>query len=324
MSEIADDFDDLDLLDLVEDGDGGDEQAEEESEARENALMGMLAEVDEMDSRQDEEKQRREHQRMQRLKDSMEKDRREAAKEEEAAAASPAPAPSTSCSSRPPPGRKDIRFEPPGLKVFDAPRFLHCFTHEDLSLEGDFGYEKRQRLRQLGIPEAEVERTFSDPYLFILNLAPDACSAMVGSDGDFRQICDHLFFYSSCCTDTLLGELYRKALFGMLKNYSYHWRMGLQHLYAALDNLGMKMGMPRDQGFFRDILSSRLETAARSNKAKGLPRSRFSLPAPHQFFTKRLEARSEEEEKKEDANKSNAEVDEKKRLTCIKVTGELT
>ncbi len=78
--------------------------------------------------------------------------------------------------------RKRIRFTPPGIKAFSPENFLHSFKAEEIDLSREFGYEKRARLLRLGIDQEEVDKTLSDPYTFLINLAPDACSALIADE----------------------------------------------------------------------------------------------------------------------------------------------
>ena len=112
-------------------------------------------------------------------------------------------------------------------------------------------------------------------------------------------MCDYLFFYSVSCSNPELRRMYSKALFAMLKNYSYRWKLGLSHVYTALDNLGMDMTVPRDEHYFRVMLSSRLDTVRRSSRLAGLPRKKFSMPKTAAFYVARLE-RARQPESEED------------------------
>jgi hypothetical protein len=55
---------------------------------------------------------------------------------------------------------------------------------------------------------------------------------------DFAKICDYLFYYCFSCTDECSYEIAKRALFDLLKNYDFAWKLNLEHIVTALTNLG--------------------------------------------------------------------------------------
>ena len=127
-----------------------------------------------------------------------------------------------------------IGFTPPGLKVFRR-EFLKGFTADSLSIEEDFMYKKRDRLKDLEIPDDVTESIFKDPLTFLSYLCPEACSALISDESDFIKVCDYVFYFGATATDPLTGMVFRKALFDLAKNYEYKWKLRLKHVITVLE-----------------------------------------------------------------------------------------
>lgn len=131
------------------------------------------------------------------------------------------------------------------------------------------------------------------PQAFLTYLLPEACSVLVGGEEDFRAICDFLFFYSTSCTDSLVEEVYTKALFDLLKNYAYKWKLTVSHLITALENLGMS-----NKAFANEklevILSNRVEIVNKAQTSKGGRGFKFSMPKDRDFVAKRRDKQTKE------------------------------
>ena len=86
---------------------------------------------------------------------------------------------------------------------------------------------------------------------------PEACSALISNQEDYEKICNFLFFCASSCLDPMEYELLAQALFELLKNYEYKWKLKLQHILTVLENLGMNSDLLFDKD---QVLSSAIET----------------------------------------------------------------
>ncbi len=145
-------------------------------------------------------------------------------------------------------------------------------------------------------------------------------------------MCDYLFFFSSSSEDPLLRGLYSKALFDLLKNYSYRWKLDLNHLYTALANLGINTATIASESNFSALLSSRLEAIKNSCRKTGVSERRFSLPKMRTFYLNRVRAnrkkgkgehhKGEREEETKEQGRAERETDslvELSRLQAIRV-----
>ena len=164
------------------------------------------------------------------------------------------------------------------------------FTYKNLSLESDFEYNKRSKLKSLGFTEETIAEIFADPVNFVMYLSPVSCSALIGNEADFVNVCDYLFYFcASCYDDDLLYELYAKTLFELLRNYSYKWKLRLKHVMTALKNLGFREDAMFCKKHFEDCLANRIDIVQRYCKSQSKS-YKFSLPSYPAFFKKRLEA----------------------------------
>ena len=101
---------------------------------------------------------------------------------------------------------------------------------------------------------------------FLAYLMPEACSALISTEADFDKICNFLFFCASSCLDQTEYELLTQALFDLLKNYEYKWRLRLPHIYTALENLGMNSDLLLDKDqVLSEALQTRLKIVKRMN-----------------------------------------------------------
>ena len=99
---------------------------------------------------------------------------------------------------------------------------------------------------------------------------PEACSALISTEADFDKICNFLFFCASSCIDQTEYELLTQALFELLKNYEYKWKLRLQHIFTALENLGMNGELLMDNDkVLSDALQNRSDLVKRMNAVIG-------------------------------------------------------
>lgn len=218
--------------------------------------------------------------------------------------------------------KKAIRFSAPGLRCFDPTRFLHCFAGSSLSPTDDFDLDdKRERLLEIGLGAEAADRILDGADLneFLSVLAPDAASALISDDRDFRRVCDFLFF-RACSTaspeeaedgdsefDT---ELCRKALLDLLKNYAFRWKLGVGHVLTALDNLGFRTKAVSEERYFDDLFKSRLDAlSAHALRVHG-KRQKFRCVVPKflQFY----------QEKRQRGATQRRQYSERSRLSCLK------
>jgi hypothetical protein len=177
-----------------------------------------------------------------------------------------------------------------GLNLFTDP-FLANFSANNLNLESDFNYKaKRARLQQIGLDKETIEDILSNkkPLVFLNRLNAEACSVLVSDENDFCKICDFIFFYCSSCFDEMMFELYTKALFDLLKNYDFRWKLKLRHVLTCLENLGLNAKITTDaNGHFNNNIKSRLEVVEKAQKAKGKKSFEYTLPKSQGFVLER-------------------------------------
>lgn len=181
---------------------------------------------------------------------------------------------------------KEIKYVAPGLKLFDSSKFLKWFKYENLELEADFNYQKRSRLLELGIQADDVKAIFEDSFAFHMFLAPESSSALIGSESDFRKICDYLFFFCCSCTDEVVFMLYERSIFDLLRNYAFKWELKLEHIITALANLGMNETAMLPQNHIQELISNRVDVLEAHARARHRTFS-FKFPSFSEFFKKR-------------------------------------
>ncbi|XP_059094587.1 uncharacterized protein LOC131889490 [Tigriopus californicus] len=211
---------------------------------------------------------------------------------------------------------KEIKYVAPGLKLFDATQFLNRFKSENLNLEDDFHYRKRSRLLELGIRPEDVQTIFQDDLAFHMFLAPESSSALIGSESDFRKICDYLFFFCCSCPDEVMFMLYERSIFDLLRNYAFKWELKLEHIITALANLGVNEGAMLPQNHVQELISNRMDVLETHARARGRSFS-FKFPSCLDFFKKR---RQTETRKAAPASNLEDKVDSETRLRVIEQT----
>lgn len=154
---------------------------------------------------------------------------------------------------------------PPGLHLFPAAPFRY-FDHWDLSLRADFGYSRP-------LPDRANEAVREGGVAFLALLAPEVGSRLVEDETDFRRICDFLFYKATTsrghqrdrggrnpAPPVLSFQVCKKALFDMLKNYSYHsWSLSPDKVQAVLLNLGFNESVLLDNRHLAAAFHHRLK-----------------------------------------------------------------
>ena len=110
--------------------------------------------------------------------------------------------------------KKRIRNSAPGLNLFKEEDFLKHFKAETLDIEADFGYQGRQKLIKLGMPEADLEEIFSCPSMFMLYLAPEASSALISGKPIHCCCCDYPDLTNLLEQPNYCSEVFGSAGFG--------------------------------------------------------------------------------------------------------------
>lgn len=118
---------------------------------------------------------------------------------------------------------------------------------------------------------------------------------MVANETEFAQICDYLFFW--CCShndddESLNFAIMKKALFDLLKNYAYKWKMDLARVFTVLRNLGALEEAIGDEKYLREgSLERRLEVIQKQRNEKLQEDTAQSMPVvvpkSHEFYIKR-------------------------------------
>lgn len=182
---------------------------------------------------------------------------------------------------------------PPGLNLFtkikDSSGFKH-FNLEDLSLERDFEYSRRGKLKGHGFSDQTIQDILSDKLLFVRHLMPEAESVLLCDKHDFKVIMDFLFYSISVCTERRLADLLVKSFFDLAKNYGFSWRLTLKHVVTVLNNYavhphvleGMRCGkhLPK----YRHA-PKRYELKTHRFYSKRMKRNTAFTPVPEDKFT---------------------------------------
>ena len=184
---------------------------------------------------------------------------------------------------------KKIKLVAPGLDLFTE-KFLANFSAKNISLEKDFLYtQKREKLKELGIEEETISDLMDNRLTFLSYLMPEACSALISKEDDFEKICNFLFFCASSCLDQTEYELLTQALFDLLKNYGYVWKLSLRHIYTVLENLGFnsEILLDKDNIFLSEALTTRLGLVERMNAVAGRKDKKLWPPKSSSFVEAR-------------------------------------
>ena len=124
-----------------------------------------------------------------------------------------------------------------------------------MNIETDFGYDKRNLLKsKVGLSDEKIDKIFNTPWEFIMFLCPSMTSPMIKTEDDFTRIADYLFFMHVSTRSYETAAITKKALFSLLKNYAYTWKLGLRHLVPTLLNLGMEVSTILVQENYDDFL----------------------------------------------------------------------
>ena len=119
----------------------------------------------------------------------------------------------------------------------------------------DFEYDKRATLKEkVGLSDEKISKIFTTPWEFIMFLCPSMTSPMIKDEKDFERIADFLFFQHASTRSYETAAITKKALFSLLKNYSYTWKLKLKHLVPTLLNLGMEASTILEQENYDDFL----------------------------------------------------------------------
>ena len=78
------------------------------------------------------------------------------------------------------------------------------FNLDSLSLESDFGYDRRGKLIKHGFTDERLNEMFSDRFEFVRHLFPEAQSVLICNQKDFQAIMNFLFYSISVSTDLRL------------------------------------------------------------------------------------------------------------------------
>jgi len=218
----------------------------------------------------------------------------------------------------------EIQHLPPGIKVFSGQPFSY-FTHTELDLVRDFKYQPKHQERGFKTEE-QLLKALRNPLQFVMLLSPETTSKVIQSNEDYVAVCEFLIYSligytpvdregtnrngkASATTngrpnaDGWTYDLYRKALFDLIRNYSFkEWKVTLKHLIVALLNFGADERLIVDQKFYDEALKpARLRESSKKN--------RFSLKDvwPH-FFDALLKRMESEEEGKCRPAPSEADV----------------
>lgn len=127
------------------------------------------------------------------------------------------------------------------------------YNLETLSLEKDFAYGRRGKLKGHGYSDEHIDEILSDKLTFIRHLMPEAQSVLLCDKADFKSIMDFLFYSITVCTERTLSELLIKSFFDLCKNYAFSWRLDLKHIMTVLDNYGINPNIVQE-GRCNDVL----------------------------------------------------------------------
>ena len=139
------------------------------------------------------------------------------------------------------------------------------FNVDTLSLEKDFAYGRRGRLKGHGYSDELIDEILSDKLKFIRHLMPEAQSVFLCDKADFKAIMDFLFYSISVCTERRLSELLIKSFFDLSKNYAFSWRLDLKHVMTVLNNYGINPNVV-DEAWCGEILKEHRRACKKNDK----------------------------------------------------------
>ena len=179
---------------------------------------------------------------------------------------------------------------PPGIDLFtDTGR--HYFNLETLSLEKDFGYDRRGFLMGHGLDREKIDVLMSDRMEFLRNLYPEAQSVLICDSKDFKAVMDFLFYSISVCSDMQMSDLMVKAFFDLRKNYAFRWDLNLQQIFTVLLNYGVDRNAVFSEKFYNKPnvgLTQHLKQVSKSGQKTD---EKYNLPKPHNFLKKRMQSK---------------------------------
>jgi len=178
----------------------------------------------------------------------------------------------------------EVQHLPPGVKLFSGSPFTY-FTHHELDLIRDFKYQPKHLERGISTEE-HLLKLLRNPLQFVMFLSPETTSKVIQSKEDYVAVCEFLIYsligYSpierkrasqnganttkKSPLDGWTYDLYHKALFDLIRNYSYkEWKLTYKHLLVALMNFGADETLLLDQNFYDEALKP---TRQREEKSK--------------------------------------------------------
>jgi len=159
---------------------------------------------------------------------------------------------------------------PPGLNIFkpgdeQQEHFgLRSFNLDSLSLEADFQYSRRGKLKGHGFSDDAIDEILSNKLSLIKHLLPESQSVLLCDKNDFRSVMDYLFYSISVCSEMRLNGLLVKSFFELAKNYGFSWRLSLKHIVTVLHNYGIHPVVLNDEKHYNVHLSEYLKTLQKS------------------------------------------------------------
>jgi len=141
-----------------------------------------------------------------------------------------------------------IKRRAPGLPVLvpGAP-----LRFSSLCLERDLGWRGRPRLLAAGFSPQLLDRMLGDSLLFVRYLAPEVGQTnLIASEEEFQEVADYLFYLASLAEEPLVFSVLQKALFDLIKNCGFDWKLTFDHLFTCLLNLGVSENAVLNPDFY--------------------------------------------------------------------------
>ena len=160
-----------------------------------------------------------------------------------------------------------------------------------MSLEKDFGYERRGHLLGHGLTREKIDDLMSDRLELLHHLYPEAQSVLICDSKDFKAIMNFLFYNISVCSDTKTSDLMVKALFDLRRTYAFRWELSLQHIFTVLTNYGVDKNAVYSEKFYNKPntgLTQHLEQVRKSGQGSD---EKFKLPKLQHFLRKKIESK---------------------------------
>ena len=150
-----------------------------------------------------------------------------------------------------------IQHRAPGIRIFRENKTV-VFTVDNLSLERDFSWSGRKRLKNNGIGSQFLDKILGSGeeslFLLVRYLTPDMSeNNLITSQEEFDSIVNYVFYATSICKEGILFTVLKKCLFDLLKSYNYTWTFSVKHFVTVMLNYRAEPQFMCNERFFEAI-----------------------------------------------------------------------